>query len=598
MYIAVCGAKGHEQVTLRKESRIPGTSKKKVEVIKNYGYLKDCIAQDPDFVNKLRAQIQQDRNSQLNNKKSNIITIPSDTIDTTEKQNRSYRFGHMIVNKIWEIMKLDEFFDKCCTGRKNKAELLKALYFLVAHRLSNPDSVRSTALSQLSFAGVEEVTLDVMYSVFDILADKKDELIEHLSSFFKRNTDRNLDIVCYDVTNYYFESTKQGQLRLFGFSKEHKNNEVLVVMGLLIDSNGIPVTMQIFPGNTMDQNTLEDAVVNLKALYGFREITVIADRGMNSGSNLVFVSGNGNHFIISYTLKKASDDFKSKCLAGDWDTEIKDKDGILEYASKTIKTTIKAKIAMTEEEIAKEKEYKKENKVRGKCRKYKEEEVSCIIHVTFNRKRAEKDASDRQRAVNKLKEGLEKSGFVHSSIHYGAKKYMKINADEKSAELDCEKILEDKKWDGYYAVVTDRTELTTDEVMSLYRSQWKIEESFRILKTDLSARPVYFSTDNHIIGHFVLCYICLCIIRYIQYLQNRKDQNLVYSAERIMQCISEPIVIAAGNYPDCVLIPSLLSEDFINLISFLGFSRLEKGMSPTRFKAVTKLNVNNQLKTA
>ena len=152
-----------------------------------------------------------------------------------------------------------------------------AIYILLASRLGSPTSILKTAGKHKNQAGISTVTLDVLYSVLDVLSSFQNELIEHLSSYFKNHTNRNMDTVSYDVTNYYFESTKEGQLRLFGYSKEHRNNEVLVVMGLLIDSNGIPVTMRLFPGNTMDQNTLQDSVDSLQKLYGFEKITIIAD---------------------------------------------------------------------------------------------------------------------------------------------------------------------------------------------------------------------------------------------------------------------------------------------------------------------------------
>ena len=593
MYVAVCGAKGHEQVSVREDKRVPGSTRKKTVVIKNYGNLKDLLEKDSNFVSNLKAEIARERVERRN--MSNItVSLPVDDIDAIDKQSHCYSFGHMLVKRVWSVLKLDEFFNNVCKQR-NKNEIKQGIYFLTAHRIGSPASIRSTSSDQMKHAGIAEVTPDVLYSVLDILSEEQDALIEHLSKIFAKQTSRTMDTVSYDVTNYYFESTAEGELRLFGYSKEHTNNEVLVVMGLLIDSNGIPVTMQLFAGNTMDQNTLTSAVEKLDKLYGIKNITVVADRGMNSGSNLTFISDNNHHFVVSYTLKKAKKELRAACLNGRWDEINTDsQSGELIYASKTVDYKIMAKVPLSEEEIATRKEEQKQTHKKGRVPKYKIVEIDTKIHVTYSSNRAYKDRNDRERTLKKLNKRMSKPGCIEQSLHYGANKYLSINSDVKNAVIDYAKVQEDAKWDGYYAVITDKTELTTEEVMNIYMGQWKIEESFRILKTDLEARPVYVWKDEHIKGHFVMCYLALCIIRYIQYILKINGKE-VLSAARIMKSISDPLVTTVGKYPHCVLIPTNLSSDFIELADTLGFKKLENNMTPTRFKSLTKLNLNKQL---
>ncbi len=592
MFVALGGKKGMEQVTLRESTRIPGTNKKKTKIVKNYGYLSDLLKKDPNFVENLKKELSEGREDKRLNK-GLTITLPTDTIETVSDQNKCYRFGHMIVKRLWEIMRLDKYFDEHCR-QKNKDEVKKALFFLVANRLGKPSSILSACNRQDSFAGDFDITLDVLYSVLDVLADETDSLIEHFSKFFQKETKRKMDTVSYDVTNYYFESTQQGQLRLFGFSKEHRNNEVLVVMGLLIDSNGIPVTMELFPGNTMDQNTLTDSVTKLEKLYGIKEITIVADRGMNSGDNLIFKSDSNHHFVVSYTLKKAAQDIKKKCLDGTWErTDLDNATGKIVFASKSLKTTITAKVPLTNEEYEALKKERKEKKLKGKTPKYRDEEIDAIIHVTYSKKRAEKDRSDRERAIEKALKRVDNKGLLQQSIRHGANKYLDIDVNTNGAKLNQSKIDEDAGWDGYYAVITDKTEMTTEEAMQIYGGQWKIEECFRILKSDIEARPVRVFSDNHIRGHFMMCYMALCILRYMQYMMKEKEME-PYSAERLMACIGEPIVVAAGDYPHTILQPTNLSEDFLKLIDMLGFEKLQLNMSLTRFRAVTRLSLNNK----
>ena len=450
-----------------------------------------------------------------------------------------------------------------------------------------------TSKKQEKKAGIKEVSLDVLYSALDVLNENKDELIKHLSSFFEKNTKRDLSTVSYDVTNYYFESQEEGELRLFGFSKEHKTNEAIVVMGLLIDSNGIPVTMRLFPGNTMDQNTLQDSIDSLRELYGFKRITVIADRGMNSKENLVFLSSSDQHFLISYTLKKASEEIKEQSLSNDWQDIVTNSDGEIISASKVLDTVVKAKVALTEKEIEAIKEEKKVKKEKGRVPKYKTIEVKAKLHVSYNLKRAEKDAYDRERAIAKARKKLE-NGTASQAIKYGVNKYMLFSEELKAVGIDEDRISEEAKWDGLYAIITDNTELTSKEVFSIYKTQWKIEECFRILKTDLNARPVHVYKDEHIYGHFILCYLALCMIRYLQYWL-KTEHKIEMSASRIMDSIEEPRAVVIGQMPKVIIVPTDLGEDFLLLISKLGFRKLETEMTPTRFKAITKLNLLDQL---
>ena len=591
MYVAITGRKGYEQVEVKESIRVPGTDKKKQYTVRRCGSLKALTAQDPNYVEKLRAELKAKREETTEDKTISIVAKPRQ-ITRSEEQRAAFRFGHMIVQKLWEMMKLDEFFEKNVTA-KNKDEVIKGVYNLLTSRLGRPVSILRTSREQNTHAGMKDISLEVLYSVLDTLYDDREKLLKHLSSFFEKNTKRDLKTVSYDVTNYYFESQKAGELRLFGYSKENKHNEVLVVMGLLIDSNGIPVAMRLFPGNTMDQNTLQDSIDDLKELYGFEKITVIADRGMNSKENLVFLTSSDQHFLISYTLKKASDKIKEKCLEGDWQEITTDENGEIIYATKVLDTTVEAQIELTEEEREKLKEERKAQKIKGMVPKYKTVTVNAKLHVSYSAKRAAKDAADRERAVAKAKKKIE-NGTASQVSKCGCNKYIDFKEELKAAGIDEERIKEEAKWDGFYAVITDNTDLTSEEVFSLYKTQWKIEECFRILKTDLNARPVYVWTDNHIQGHFILCYLALCMIRYLQYYL-KTEHKIEMSAARIMDSIREPLAVISGEMPKSVIIPTNLDDDFILLIDKLGFRRLETEMTPTRFRVITKLDLLDQL---
>lgn len=592
MYVAVVGAEPYKYVEIRQDVYDPSSGKTNHIVVERVGRLSKLLKDDPMFVDKLKADIADKRKSEQSSKTIQAVYTPKD-IKEVEDQNKSYAFGHMIVQKLWKMMKLDTFLEKNVTA-KNKSELIQGVYTLLSSRLGSPTSIRGTSKKQKEMAGVNEITMDVLYSVLDVFADNREELLKHLSKFFQKNTSRKMDTVSYDVTNYYFESQKPGEFRLFGYSKEHKNNKVIVVMGLLIDSNGIPVTMKLFPGNTMDQNTLQDSVDELEKLYGFDSITVIADRGMNSGENLVFLTNKNHHFLISYTLKKATKEIKEQSLKGEWDYIEEDKEtGEITFASKILDTKVKAKIVYTEEELTALKEERKKEKKKGRLPKYKTVEVDAKLHVTYDSKRAKKDAEDRERQIEKILKRVSKSG-VGSITKHGANKYLNIEVKEGETTLDQNKIDEDSQWDGYYAIITDKTELTSKEVGELYHGQWKIEECFRILKTDLEARPVYVWKDEHIHGHFMMCYVALCMIRYLQYYL-RSSCSLEISAGRIMDAINTPRAVITGTYPQMIVIPTCVTEDFLTIIDKLGYSKLKSEMTLVNFRTVTQLDLVPQV---
>ena len=592
MYVALGGPKGYEVVTVREDTHIPGTKKKRTTIIRKVGKLSDLLAEDPGFLQKLKEQVRQETLALKEAQKPITLCLANGIIAAPSDACASYSFGHAIIARLFEVMGLDAFLKKNCTKR-NAGQVRDAIYYLVAHRCCAPDSIRASVSDRQRFAGMEPLGLDVFYSVLDVLSEQKEALVEHLCSFFKRKTTRREDIACYDVTTYAFESTKWGEMRLFGFSKDHKNNEVQVVMGLLIDNNGIPITYELFPGNTMDQNTLVDSISKLKAIYGLEGITIVADRGMNANDNLLFLQGGGYHFVVSYTLKRSKQEFKDAVLndGTPWEVEHFDaKTGQLAYASKVLRQTVEAKVELTAEEVEMLKIQRKLEKKRGRCPKYRKEKIEANVHVTYSMKRADKDAGDRNRMIERLKAKLEDPGKLKASMKRGGNQYLQMDMDTDGATLDEAKIRDAAKFDGYYAVVTDRLELTTDEVMTIYRGQWKIEESFRVLKTDLQARPVFVWTDGHIKGHFAMCYVSLCIIRYLQYHMQENGMD-VLSAEEIMKAISQPRVLVQGQFPKIVVTPTEVPQSYLDIASLLKLPPLLTNMSLTRFRSATKLNL-------
>lgn len=597
MYVALGGPKGYEQVTVREDVYDPATGGKKTTIVRKVGKLSDLLAEDPDFMAKLKEEVRLETLALKEAKKPILLPLGVAPIEKPSDATATFSFGHAVIDRLWEILALDVFFERHCT-RRNADSLLKAIRYLVSHRCMAPDSIRSSALGQKDHAGVTPLAMEVLYTVLDVLAEHKDALVDHLGRQFKKKTKRERDIACYDVTTYSFESTKWGELRLFGFSKEHKNNEVQVVMGLLIDNNGIPIDYELFPGNTMEQNTLRDSVGRLRALYGLAEITVVADRGMNGGDNLLFLTGNGYHFVVSYTLKRSCTEFKEAVLGTDvpWQVERYSREtGELEYASKVLRQKVMAKVELTDEELERVKEERKQIKMRGRVPKYRMVEIDAAVHVTYSKKRAEQDFTGRMRVLDRLARKLENPASIRATIRRGGNQYLQIDLDGQEFTIDEGRVADAARYDGYYAVVTDRLDLSTEQAMEIYRGQWKIEESFRVLKTDLRARPVFVWTDEHIKGHFAMCYLALALVRYLQYLMAEDGWDPVLSAEEIMGALKKPQVVVQGEYPKLVATPINVSQEYLDIANLLKMKQLKQNMTITQFRAATRLDLTKNL---
>ena len=591
MYVAVTGSGKARVIQFREDTRIPGTNKKKTQVIKTLGNYERMLAEDPDIIAKLKAEAAELTRAKKESTAPVTLNVSAVDITSPEDVVPSYRFGHAIVKQLWINMGLDDFFLERC-GKRNANAVAQALFYLVAHRCADPSSINASASNQRLYAGISPLGLDVFYDVLDVLSEQKEDVCNHLADFFEKKTNRKGPEAYYDVTTYAFESTRWGELRMFGFSKDHKNNEVQVVMGLLIDNNGIPITYELFAGNTMDQSTLTQSVEKLKALYKLDKITVVADRGLNSGSNLEYLIKGGHNFVISYTLKRSPAAFKELVWQQKgWEETIDSQTGEILFRSKMITNNLEVKVPVPINHLEQETAPKK----RGRPRKYNTEQIPVNIHLTWSAKRAEKDRADRERMLDRLRKRMDKPYQLKAALRRGCNQFLEMELDTNGWKIDEAKIAEAAKYDGYYAVITNNLDLTTQEVYEIYRRLWKIEESFRILKTDLRTRPVFVWNDEHIKGHFAICFISLSMLRYVQYLLETTQSKSV-SCAQIMEAIREPLILVQGEYPKNVVTPTCISQTYLDLAQTLKLPLLKSNMTLTNFRSSTKLDLTVNLK--
>lgn len=584
MYVAITGKGSARVIQFVEQHRIPKTKKKKTVVIETLGNYEKMIAEDPQIIDELKKKAKQLTEEKKARHQPIAIELERQPIRSASDAVPSYHFGHAAILKIWKELELTAFFEKN-VAKRNQPALIEAIFSLVIHRIMEPKSIRCSHQDLSRFAGIHQHHKDLYYSALDVLTELKYALIDHLCEQFANKTERTGPVAYYDVTTYAFESVNAGELRLFGYSKDHKSNEVQVVMGLLIDNQGIPISYQIFPGNTMDQSTLTASVQELKKRYKMEKIVVVADRGLNGKDNLAFLVQEKHDFVISYTLKKAPRDIKRLALQGDWETVRASEEGEVTYKEKQIQHELEVKIELSEEEKA------ALPKKKGRPRKYKPLTIPVTVHVTWSAKRAEKDRKDRERVLEKVMDTLEKPGQVEAQLKRGRNQYILMDKDLESAQLDEARIAYQAQYDGYYAIVTNQPQYTTQEVSGIYGGLWKIEESFRVLKSDLRARPVYVWKDAHIHGHFALCFLSLCLLRYGQY-RMKKFHGLQVSGQALSRALRDPIVLAQGHYPLISLTPTTISDTYLKLMDSLDMSGLTTHMRLSEFKKATQLDMS------
>jgi transposase len=335
------------------------------------------------------------------------------------------------------------------------------------------------------------------------------------------------------VTTFSFESQQADTLREFGFSKDGKMNEVQVVLALLIDKDGRPISFELFPGNTFEGHTLLSTLDSVKERFQIDQVIIVVDKGLNSKLNLKQIKARGYDYIVSCRLKNLPEKMKEQVLSHcDYQPiPIRELFGMEDDEQKP--HTFKYKV-LDYTNVVKYQDEEQNKTLKVQLR----EQLMC----SWSSRRAAKDRADRQRQVEKAQKAITEN---QKSIlnHRGYKHYIKKGNHAKTDEtlsLDQEKIEAEARFDGYAVIQCSRRDCGAVQVMRAYRQLLKIEESFRVMKSTLRTRPVFVWTPKHVQGHFVMCFLGFALERELEYrLNTRRIENSpeqIKSALRSMQC--------------------------------------------------------------
>lgn len=410
-------------------------------------------------------------------------------------------------------------FDQVITGSNKDVEWANNLEKLVLSRIEDPVSKLNTSEN---LEKDHEVMLPVqkLYRTMDKVSQFEDIFKEKIRLSTLATLDQKINVMFYDVTTLYFESFSPDSLRHQGFSKDCKFKETQVVLALATTYEGLPLTYELFPGNTSEGKTLLTVIEKMKEKYGCEKIQLVADRAMFSQINLSTLDSLGIEYIVAAKLRSLPKEFKETILS--------------------IKSNQPLKIQKWHSEI-----------------NYLERRLI----ISYTEERAGKDAYDRQKLVDRLKKKSDGKNIPVGNLitNSGTKKYLKIKSG--SADINEEKIKSDELWDGLHGVITNKNNLRdVEEVLNTYRGLWQIEEAFRITKTDLKIRPVYHWKESRIRAHIAICFMAYTMLVQVRYRLKQSGINL--SPRKVREELSRVMRVRIKNKVSKteVLLPTQLTE--------------------------------------
>ena len=476
------------------------TKKSKSRTIQSLGYLDELEKNFEDPIAHF-TKIVKEMNDEISLKNAPLQI----SYDTQEKliigTNNRKNFGYAAFSSIYHTLEIDKFLINRQRSTKIEASTNNIMKLLVFSRLLNPCSKKKAFENRDDFFERSNYSLDDVYRALSFFNDKGNELQLWMNEKIKENYGRDTSLVYYDVTNYYFESDKEDEFRCKGVSKEHRPNPI-VQMGLFMDTNGIPITYDLYAGNTNDCLTYRPTFARMKKEFDLGKVIVVADKGMSTGDNIQYTLSANDGFVFSQTARGANKALKDYILSDEGYTSMGD-----DYKWK-------------------ERVYPTEIWVSMTSGKKKKKTIDAKQVVFYSEKYAKKAKMDRAKAIEKAKKLIKTPSSYNQSTSYGAAAYIKNLtfvkdtgeiADASALMLDEEKIRQQEALDGYYVLITSEYDKKASEIIDIYRGLWKIEESFKVTKSDLETRPVYVSTEEHIKAHFLTCFIALVLARILEH---------------------------------------------------------------------------------
>ena len=525
-----------------------GKIKIKKNVLKNLGPLSKFDDGKPDFLIRFREKF---RNGELDFcnefKTENIRKKIKISLNDINFKLNPKNIGYLFLNSIYNDLGIDIFLNRIKSDSKIEYDLNGLVKLYVFNRILNPASKLKAFKNRDEFLfpiTTCENEKDI-YKPLDVLSEYSKKIQNRMNTkISKSSIGRNTELTYYDVTNYYFETmygdddeyeldengeikkdsndkpiVKEKGFRKKGVSKENRK-EPIVQMGLFIDNNGIPVSHKLFPGNTQDKTTFKNVLENDVDEMNLGRIVIVADNGMNTQENKYLITDKENGYIVSKSVKKNWSKLRDWALDDSGYTNQKNSIGDI---------TFKYKSRINEIELV----YKNSDGTKSK-KKIKEKEI-----IYWSKKHYNREVNQNKKFIEYLESCKEHPDKLKDKEKKSQEFIKTVDVDPKTGEIiKTEKLIvflndkleKYKETMGYYSIITSEIDTDDREIINRYHGLSRIEDSFRIIKSDLEGRPVFVWTEKHIKAHFLICFIALTIIRIMQYkilkYQNKSTLNV------------------------------------------------------------------------
>lgn len=492
---------------------------KVVEKLGTYENLKESLNEDPikwakNYVEKL--------NQQEKEGTRNILVKYNPTKIIEKNQQNSFNGGYLFLEKIYYELGLNNICKDISKKYKFEYDLDNILSRLVYGRIIFPASKLATNDLSKRFIEQPNFELQHIYRALEVISKETDFIQSELYKNSLKVSKRNTNILYYDCTNYFFEIEEESGLRQYGPSKEHRPNPI-TQMGLFMDGDGIPLAFNISSGNTNEQVTLTPLEEKILEDFKLSKFIVCTDAGLASYANRKFNDKDERAFITTQSIKKLKKHLMDWALSADgWHLTGHNK----EYNINEINEN---------EEIFKDKIFFKERWI-------KENDLEQKLIVTYSLKYKNYQRQIRNSQIERAKNAITTKTFKLDKCNQNDyKRFIKRTnitaegeiAEKKILSINNEIIEKEEKFDGFYGVCTN-LEDNAEEIIKVNQRRWEIEESFRIMKSEFKARPVYLSRDDRITAHFTTCFLSLVLLRFLE-----KKLEEKYSSSKIIDCLRE-----------------------------------------------------------
>jgi transposase len=484
--------------------------------IEKIGYLDDLEKEYPDPI----AHFTEVANK-MNEKKSEDRQYKTIIINGTERVegNQRKNFGYAALSAVYHELEIDRFFANRQQSLGSKYSINAIIRLLVFSRILSPGSKKKAYDEKEQFFERSDFTITDMYRCLSRFALFKEDLQLWIHERITANYERDTSITYYDVTNYYFEIDEQDNLRKKGVSKEHRPDPI-VQMGLLMDNNGLPMAYELFPGNQNDCVTLLPVIKRIRKQFNIGKLIVVSDKGLNTQKNAYYLANRRGGYVFSQSVRGGNKELKDYVLVQDG----------YEWIGGNFKKKSR--------QFTRKVEFEDDGGITVNA------EIAEKQVVFYSREYDLKAKAERENVIRKARGIIANPKNFNKKNSYGAAKYIRqIEYDKKTGEIivansmlafNDEILAEEEKYDGYYVIVTNAYNKSDDWVIDTYKGLWRIEETFKVTKSDLEARPAFASREDRIQAHFLICFVSLVIIRLLQ-----RKLNDELSSTKIINSLSK-----------------------------------------------------------